>query len=277
MASVAESAVVLPLVEQGIVAFKAGQKAQAFDLFVQTLKQAPRTELAWLWLSAVVIGKAEQRYCLERVLDINPHHTAARQGLQTFPPALVAQPPFVAEEAEALRCTAPGCTRAVSKPGHSLCYQHWKEAKGISTPPAASKSTRPPAEQRAVAATPAVTERSFRDRFPAEHRTTDGHWVRSKAEMLIDNWLYTVGIVHAYERQLPIAEEAYCDFYLPAGSVYIEYWGLGRDAGYAARRTTKQALYRQYQFNLIELSDEHIRNLDDVFPKQLLKYGISVR
>jgi hypothetical protein len=101
--------------------------------------------------------------------------------------------------------------------------------------------------------------------------------VRSKAEMLIDNWLYTASIVHAYERQLPIAEEAYCDFYLPTGNVYIEYWGLERDAAYAARRAAKQALYRQYQFNLIELVDEHIRNLDDVLPRQLLKYGISVR
>ena len=31
---------------------------------------------------------------------------------------------------------------------------------------------------------------SFRHKFEAKHRSTDGHFVRSKAEMLVDNWLY---------------------------------------------------------------------------------------
>ncbi len=69
-------------------------------------------------------------------------------------------------------------------------------------------------------------ENSFRDKFKATHRSTDGHMVRSKAEMLIDNWLYMAEIVHAYERKLPIEEELYSDFYIPTGKVYIEYWGL---------------------------------------------------
>lgn len=38
----------------------------------------------------------------------------------------------------------------------------------------------------------------FRDKFEAKHRAADGHYVRSKAEMLIDNWLYMSEIVHAY-------------------------------------------------------------------------------
>jgi hypothetical protein len=47
----------------------------------------------------------------------------------------------------------------------------------------------------------------FRARFPAQFRATDGHFVRSKAEMLIDNWLYMAEIVHAYERKLPVEED----------------------------------------------------------------------
>ena len=69
------------------------------------------------------------------------------------------------------------------------------------------------------------SELGFREKFKAKHRTTDGHFVRSKAEMIIDNWLYMAGIVHAYERKLPIEEDVYSDFYIPAGKVYIEYWG----------------------------------------------------
>ncbi|GAC1644765.1 MAG: hypothetical protein NVS4B8_15740 [Herpetosiphon sp.] len=126
----------------------------------------------------------------------------------------------------------------------------------------------PPTEQR--------NSVGFREKFPATHRTTDGHLVRSKAEMLIDNWLYMSGIVHAYERQLPIEEEVYCDFYIPSGKVYIEYWGLEREPQYAARQKTKRDLYQKYKLHLIELIDEQIRNLDDVLPKLLLKHQIIV-
>lgn len=66
------------------------------------------------------------------------------------------------------------------------------------------------------------SKQSFREKFreSAKFRTTDGHWVRSKAEVMIDNWLYMAELVHAYERRLPIEEEVYCDFYIPAGKVY---------------------------------------------------------
>jgi hypothetical protein len=76
----------------------------------------------------------------------------------------------------------------------------------------------------------------FREKFEAKLRTADGHYVRSRAEMLIDNWLYMSEIVYAYERKLPVEEDVYCDFYLPVGKVYIEYWGLENDKRYAARR-----------------------------------------
>lgn len=84
------------------------------------------------------------------------------------------------------------------------------------------------------------------------------------------------GVVHAYERQVPIEEDLYCDFYLPEGKVYIEYWGLENDARYAARKKVKQELYRKYGLNLIEVKDEHIKNIDDVLPRLLLKFGIVV-
>ena len=99
--------------------------------------------------------------------------------------------------------------------------------------------------------------------------------VRSKAEMLIDNWLYMAEIVHAYERKLPIEEEVYCDFYIPTGKIYIEFWGLENDPKYAARKETKKAIYKKYDFKLIELTDEEVFNLDDILPKMLLKYGVQ--
>jgi len=116
----------------------------------------------------------------------------------------------------------------------------------------------------------------FRDKFPPTHRAADGHWVRSRAETLIDNWLYTSGVIHAYERLLPVEEELYCDFYIPTGRVYIEYWGLENDPKYMTRKAAKKEIYLKYGFNLIELTDEHIQNLDDYLPKMLLKFNVAI-
>ncbi len=115
----------------------------------------------------------------------------------------------------------------------------------------------------------------FREKFEAKHRSADGHFVRSKAEMLIDNWLYMAEIVHAYERKLPIEEDVYCDFYIPTGKVYIEYWGYENDQKYLARKEKKLEIYKKYGFNLIELNDKEVQNIDDILPKMLLKYGVQ--
>lgn len=119
------------------------------------------------------------------------------------------------------------------------------------------------------------TNIGFREKFEAKLRTADGHYVRSRAEMLIDNWLYMSEIVHAFERKLPVEEDVYCDFYLPVGKVYIEFWGLENDEKYKERKQEKIKIYQKYGFNLIELNDDDIKNLDDVLPKKLLKFGIQ--
>jgi hypothetical protein len=109
----------------------------------------------------------------------------------------------------------------------------------------------------------------------ATHRTTDGHFVGSKAEILIDNWLYMAEIVHAYKRKLPIEENVYCDFYIPTAKVYIEYWGCDNDPKYIARKQKKLAIYKKYNFKLIELCDSDVQNLDDILPRLLLKFGVQ--
>lgn len=115
----------------------------------------------------------------------------------------------------------------------------------------------------------------FRNRFPPKFRAKDGHMVRSRGEMLIDDFLYEQGIVHAYERRLPIHEDCYSDFYLPEKKVYLEYWGLAGRASYDERKAEKKALYSRHEFNLIEITDDHIAAPDDELPKLLLKYGIA--
>lgn len=121
-----------------------------------------------------------------------------------------------------------------------------------------------------------TTNDNFRDKFPAPLRTKDGHFVRSRAEVIIDNALYDYKLVHAYERKLPIEEDLYSDFFLPSENVYIEYWGLENDAKYIERKKEKLNIYKKYGFKLIELNDNDISNLDDHLPKKLLKFGIKV-
>jgi len=121
---------------------------------------------------------------------------------------------------------------------------------------------------------PAIREDSnFRKKFPPNLLSSDGHRVRSKAELLIDNWLYTrrPPIAHAYERRLPVPEEVYADFYIPLGDCYIEYWGLDTPE-YTNRQRKKMEIFEKYEFRVISLGEPDIEKLDDLLPGILLKF-----
>jgi len=117
---------------------------------------------------------------------------------------------------------------------------------------------------------------NFRDKFKAEYRTNDGHYVRSRAEVIISNWLFSECIAHAYEKRVPIEEDVYCDFYIPKGKIYIEFWGYEDDEKYLARKQKKRELYKKYNLNLIEIDNSKINNIDDFLPRELLKFGINL-
>lgn len=126
---------------------------------------------------------------------------------------------------------------------------------------------------KAPDSTTPVDEKNFRTAFPATLRSEDGHIVRSRAELLIDNYLYHKGIIHAYEKRVPIAEEMYCDFFIPiGGKVYIECWGLEDDPRYRARKEKKIALYKANGRPLIEIVNKDFERLDDVMPEKLRPY-----
>lgn len=115
--------------------------------------------------------------------------------------------------------------------------------------------------------------KDLRKNFEASYRTEDWHYVRSKAEQLIDNWLYNRGIPHAYEKRVPIEELVYSDFFIPIWKkVYIEYWGLEQNPKYRKRKELKINFYKENNKNLIELTDKDIENLDDIMPVRLRPY-----
>ena len=73
-------------------------------------------------------------------------------------------------------------------------------------------------------------EGDYRNRFPATWTASDGHRVRSKAEMIIDDHLYKTGRAHAYEPVIFCGTKKLIPDFLVKNrngeDVYIEYWGM---------------------------------------------------
>lgn len=119
---------------------------------------------------------------------------------------------------------------------------------------------------------PRIEASDFNQKYPVGAiKTEDGHYVRSRSEALIDNWLYSEKIAHAYEQRLPGENEVYCDFYLPDRRVYIEYWGLEGEPKYEKKKESKLRIYREQQLKLIELNESHISNLGDALRRKLAR------
>ncbi len=106
-----------------------------------------------------------------------------------------------------------------------------------------------------------TSEPDFRKKYPAEYRTADGRWVRSKSEKIIGDWLYGHNIRYEYERQL--ANGVTCDFYLPDTDTYVEYWGRD-DEAYKRHRTEKERFYSKHGFKLVSLDEGDVKHVDDV-------------
>lgn len=118
------------------------------------------------------------------------------------------------------------------------------------------------------------SEEDFRLRYPANFRTDDGHFVRSKAELIIDNWLHRHRILHEYEKKIP-GEYMMCDFYLPDNDIYVEYWG-GTEPHYEAHKKEKLATYGKKKLKLISLYDSDIEQLEHKLTQKLRAFGIRV-
>ncbi len=98
----------------------------------------------------------------------------------------------------------------------------------------------------------------------------DGHVVKSKSELLIDDYLFDHGIPHAYEAEVAYGGSAkdvlHPDFYLPdylgqGKDIYIEHWGYNENnIQYTKTKKFKIQKYKEMGITLIctyEKSDSH--------------------
>jgi hypothetical protein len=117
--------------------------------------------------------------------------------------------------------------------------------------------------------------KDIRQKWVANNLCDDGHYVRSISEMVIDNWLYNNGYLHAYEKKVFMAsnpdETVLCDFYLPEGNVYLEFWGKDDDS-YNMRRARKLKLYNDNRHNVISIEADEIKIIGDILQRKIFDY-----
>lgn len=116
-----------------------------------------------------------------------------------------------------------------------------------------------------------ASDADYRKKWNAEYRCEDGHYVRSKNEQLVDNWLYNHGYVHAYEKLVidqSTGREYLSDFYLPLQDLYIEIWGYENEE-YIRRRNNKIAVYGKNNLQLLQMTEEEVKVLDDYMLRAL--------
>lgn len=111
--------------------------------------------------------------------------------------------------------------------------------------------------------------------YESELLCDDGHLVKSKSEVLIDNYLYSKGIQHAYEKPYPIDEnkehDIHPDFYIPflkddndniiARDIYIEHFGYGdENKKYKEQKEYKLKIYEKDKLTIICTTEKDIND-----------------
>jgi hypothetical protein len=112
---------------------------------------------------------------------------------------------------------------------------------------------------------------------PTFARALSGQEVKSREELIVENWLYIAGVNHAHNYPLRAGNEAIrSDFFLPELQICIDIWGASDNAATLTEKLDKQEFYKKHGYDFIELHDETIAQMDEVLAKQLLHFGLAV-
>lgn len=90
------------------------------------------------------------------------------------------------------------------------------------------------------------------------YKSDSGDMVKSRAELVIANWLFCRGFEFVYEKKANVNQRVISDFYLTKYDVYIEFWGLETPA-YIKRKKKKIKIYKKNHLKLIEMNDDSLR------------------
>ncbi|HSH81045.1 MAG TPA: hypothetical protein VLA19_21135, partial [Herpetosiphonaceae bacterium] len=108
------------ILQLGIEAARAGDKAEARELFRLVTREDPNNAQGWLWLAGVAEDRDEKRTALEQVVAIDPKNDLARKGLATLTGSRAARqaapPAPVVAAPEPPAAAAPPVTASSSSP-----------------------------------------------------------------------------------------------------------------------------------------------------------------
>ena len=115
-------------------------------------------------------------------------------------------------------------------------------------------------------------KKSYKPETPTSFKCLDGHIVKSKGELIIDNYLYINSIQHEYEKLIKVrGNPIKYDWYLPEADVYIEYWGFyGKK--YMKRKEEKIKLYGKGKLKLISIENVMFNDIYGNLENKLKKY-----
>ncbi|MFX1589044.1 MAG: hypothetical protein ACFFC1_12885 [Promethearchaeota archaeon] len=115
-------------------------------------------------------------------------------------------------------------------------------------------------------------KKSRKEDSTSKFKTLDGHIVRSKGELIIDNYLYILGFNHIYEKKIKILKnQVKTDWYLPNYDIYIEYWGF-HGKKYLKRKKEKIKLYKKAKLKLISIENYMFSDIYTNLNKKLKRY-----
>ena len=100
----------------------------------------------------------------------------------------------------------------------------------------------------------------------------DGHVVKSKGELIVDNFLHLNGIEHKYEKTITVhGNPIKYDWYLPKYKIYIEYWGFfGKK--YLKRKEEKIKLYNKGRLKLVSIEDIMFKDIYSNLSNELKEF-----
>lgn len=121
-------------------------------------------------------------------------------------------------------------------------------------------------------------DRDFRNTFPHDIRTDDGHMVTSDPEKMIDDLLYKNRIIHSYEPIVMLKSHpkavVSADFYLPKYDIYVEVWGDINEE-YIKRKEIKQMYYKEDGIRVLEINCKEVKR-SEVIARAFLIFGIEI-
>lgn len=114
---------------------------------------------------------------------------------------------------------------------------------------------------------------------PGAYRTKDGHWVRSKSEREIANFLFDRRIPYIYEKRIHLdGRDLRPDFFLPdvAGGLFLEHFGLDT-AEYLANANDRVLRFRKAGLRLVATSEKEAGDMETALQRKLQPFIPSLR